>query len=694
MAASAANPAPRSALSLLLRSKDIVMAFSLVLIVALLVIPLPTGLIDLLVAVSIAISIGIVLITMYIHQPLEFSVFPTVLLLITLLRMGINVSISRSILLNGSAGKIVEAFGNLIVGGNYVVGLVIFMILMINQFVVINSGAGRVAEVAARFTLDAMPGKQLAIDADLNAGLIDETQARARRKAIESEADFYGAMDGASKFVRGDAVAAIIIMLVNILGGFAIGILQRGMPFAGALQTYVLLTIGAGLAIQVPSLLISAASGLIVTRSTSESSLGNDLFGQIANFNVLVVASVITGLMVFVPGLPPLPFAMIAIAIGSGAYMVHRNKKAELAAVEAAAIPAPAPALEPPEQMLQMVVVDPLELEIGYGLIPMIDDNDLDNLLKRITGIRRQMMAELGLILPVVRIRDNLRLAPQGYRIKVRGQEVASGEIVQDKLMAIPGSEAGEPVQGLATREPAFGLPALWINESQQSQAELRGYTVVTPLTVLSTHLTEIIRAHAADLLNRQMVQDMLNQLKQRSSAAVDGVIPELLNLSEVQSILRNLLSERIPIRDLSGILEVLAAHAHQTRDPNILAEAVRQTMANTISSQYRDERNVLHVFTISPQLEATLRSSLVATESGPGFQIDAVLAQRVLNRLGEQMEALANTGNIPVLLCPRELRLAIRHLVEQALPNLVVLAFSEVNQGTKVKSHGNVSLE
>jgi flagellar biosynthesis protein FlhA len=344
--------------------------------------------------------------------------------------------------------------------------------------------------------------------------------------------------------------------------------------------------------------------------------------------------------------------------------------------------------------MLQMVVVDPLELEIGYSLIPLIDENDQDNLLKRITGIRRQMMAEMGLILPVVRIRDNLRLAPQGYRIKVRGQEVASGEMVLDKLMAIPGSEASEPVPGTATREPAFGLPALWIGETQQSQAELRGYTVVTPLTVLSTHMTEIIRSHAADLLNRQMVQDMLNQLKQRSSAAVDGVIPDLLNLSELQSILRNLLSERIPIRDLSGILEVLAAHAHQTRDPNILAEAVRQTMANTISSQYRDERNVLHVFTISPQLEATLRSSLVATESGPGFQIDAVLAQRILNKLGEQMEALANTGNIPVLLCPRELRLALRRLVEQSLPNLIVLAFSEVNQGTRVKAHGNVNLE
>jgi flagellar biosynthesis protein FlhA len=682
-------------LATLVRSKDMVMALSLVLIVALLIIPIPTGLIDLLVALSIALSIGIMLMTMYIHQPLEFSVFPTVLLLVTLLRMGINVSISRSILLNGNAGKIVETFGNLIVGGNYVVGFVIFLILMIIQFVVINSGAGRVAEVAARFTLDAMPGKQMAIDADLNAGLIDETQARQRRKAIETEADFYGAMDGASKFVRGDAVAAIIIMLVNILGGFVIGVVQRGMPFANALQSYALLTIGAGLAIQVPSLLVSAGAGLIVTRSTSESSLGTDLFGQISNFNVMAVAAVITALMAFVPGLPQLPFALIAVALGAGAFLVNKNKvAAETAAVAAETAAAPSSELETPEQMLQMVVVDPLELEIGYSLIPMIDDNEQDNLLRRITGIRRQVMAEMGLVLPVVRIRDNLRLAPQGYRIKVRGQEVASSEIILDNLMAIPGSDVEEPVQGLAAREPAFGLPALWINEGQQGQAELRGYTVVTPLTVLSTHLTEIIRSHAADLLNRQMVQDMLNQLKQRSAAAVEGVIPELLNLSDLQNVLRNLLRERIPIRDLSGILEVLASHAPLTRDPNILAEAIRQTMANTISSQYRDERSVLHVFTLSPQLESALRSSLVAAENGPGFQIDAILAQRILARLGEQMEVLANSGNFPILLCPRELRLAIRRLVEQSLPNLVVMAFSEVSQGTKVKAHGIVNLE
>lgn len=691
--------APRNpilvALQSLLRSNDIVMALSLVILVGMLLIPLPSFLVDLAVALSIAASIGIVLLTMFIHQPMEFSVFPTVLLLVTLFRLGINVSVSRLILLSGEAGQIITTFGNLIVGGNYVVGVVIFLILMIIQFVVINSGAGRVAEVAARFTLDAMPGKQLAIDADLNAGLIDETQARQRRKAIETEADFYGAMDGASKFVRGDAIAAIIIMLVNIIGGFVIGVLQRGMDLTTALQTYVLLTIGAGLAVQVPSLLVSAAAGLIVTRSTSETSLGNEVSGQISNFNVLAVGAVIVGLMTLVPGLPTLPFVLVSLGLGVGAYFVNRAQVKSVAQLEAAALPAlTASEPETPEQMLEMVVVDPIELEIGYSLIPIIDEDSQDNLLRRITGIRRQLMSEMGLILPVVRIRDNLRLPPQAYRIKIRGQEVAASEIMLDRLLAIPGADIDEPLQGLETQEPAFGLPALWISETDQGQAELKGYTVVTPLSVLCTHLTEVVRGNASDLLSRQLVQEMLNQLRQRAPASVEGVVPDMLNLGELQGVLRNLLRERIPIRDLSGILEVLANNAHMTRDPHILAEAVRQSMANTISSQYKDEVNTLHVFTLAPQLEATLRSSLVSADGSPGFQIDALLAQQVLVRTGEQMEALAQLGYYPILLCPRELRLAFRRLVEQSLPNLIVMAFSEVGQGIKVKAHGMVKME
>jgi flagellar biosynthesis protein FlhA len=684
---------PFSSLQNLLKSKDLALAFGLIIIVGLLIIPMPASAVDLLVVANLALSIGVILLTMYISQPMEFSVFPTFLLLVTLLRLGINISASRLILLEANAGKVIETFGTMIVGGNYVVGVVIFLMLMIIQFVVINSGAGRVAEVSARFTLDAMPGKQLSIDADLNAGLIDETDARARRRAIETEADFYGAMDGASKFVRGDSIAAIIIMLVNVIGGFIIGMLQHNMDIMKALQTYTLLTVGAGLAIQIPALLVSSAAGLIVTRSTSEKSLGTDLFGQLSNFNSLTVGAGIIGLMVFVPGLPKLPIILVSGGLGTAAFFVQRAKEKERQQIAAPAATAVAEEPETPEDMLNMVVIDPMELEIGYNLIPLIDNDSSDNLLRRITGIRRQIMAELGLILPVVRIRDNLRLQPTQYRIKIRGQEVAKGELMLDHQLAIPGSEADENMKGIKTTEPAFGLPALWITDAEQGRAELMGYTVVNSLSVLSTHLTELVRGYAPDLLNRQMVQEMLNQLKTRSPASVEGVIPESITLSEFQSILRNLLRERIPIRDLSGILEVVANNSSITRDPNILAEAVRQTMAHTLSSLYRDDTGTLHVFTLAPQLESALRSSLGATDTGVGFQVDASLAQAILNKTGEQMEVIAHLGFMPLLLCPRELRLAFRRLVEQTLPNLIVLAYSEVSPGTKVKAHGMVEM-
>lgn len=676
----------------LFRSKDMVMALSLMAIIILMIIPLPSFVVDVLLAVSFAISIAVLMISMYISHPTEFSVFPTVLLLVTLLRLAINISVSRLILVNGEAGKVVETFGGLIVGGNYVVGVVIFLMIMIIQFVVINSGASRVAEVAARFTLDAMPGKQLAIDADLNAGLIDEAESRRRRKAIETEADFYGAMDGSSKFVRGDAIAAVIIMLVNIIGGFLIGVVQLQIPLEQALQTYVRLTVGAGLAIQVPALLISAAAGLIVTRSTSESSLGNELFGQLSNFNVLAITAFLVALFMFVPGLPPLPFAGISIGLGTAAFFVNKLKTEEAKqAEEAEAVPVSEP--ETPEQMLEMVVVDPMELEIGYSLIPLIDSGEQDNLLRRITSIRRQLMMELGIVLPVVRIRDNLHLSPQAYRVKVRGQEVASGELLLDRLLAIPGSATSGAVHGIETVEPAFGLPALWITEADHNQAELKGYTVVNPFSVLGTHLTEIVRTYAADLIDRQAVQEMLNQLRQKSPASVEGIIPDMLSLGDLQNVLRILLRERIPIRDLGGILEVLANNAPITRDPNVLSEAVRQNMARTISNIFRDGSDTLHVFTLAPQLESHLRSSLIPIENGPGFQIDAGLAQKILVKTGEQMEKMAEAGFMPLLLCPRELRLALRRLMEQSLPNLVVLAYSEVSQGTKVKAHGMVQL-
>jgi len=674
----------------ILRSSDYALAIGVILIVLLLILPLPPLIIDLLLAVNLALSIGILLLTLYIAQPMDFSVFPTLLLLVTLFRLGINIAISRLILVQGNAGKMVETFGNLLLGGNYVVGVVIFLMLMIIQFVVINNGAGRVAEVAARFTLDAMPGKQLAIDADLNAGLIDEEEARRRRRQIELEADFYGSMDGASKFVKGDSVAALIIMVVNILGGFAIGVLQRGLALMDALQSYTLLTIGAGLAIQVPALLISAASGLVVTRNASERSLGNEIFGQFSNFNALAAGAAMMVLIALVPGIPKWPFLILAALLGGAAYLVRQSAQRE--AVATIEQPASAkPEAESPSDMLEVVVVDPVELEIGYGLIPLIDEAAPDNLLRRITNLRRQLATELGLILPIVRIRDNLRLAPQAYCVKIRGQEVARGELLVDHMLAIPTSTASETLKGIQTTEPAFGLPALWITEAESGRAELLGYTVVTPLSVLSTHLAELFRRHAPELLDRQMVQEMVNHLKTRSPAAVEGVVPDLISLGELQAVLRNLLSERVPIRNLAGILEVIATHINTTRDPDILAEAVRQSMAGAISNPYRDENNCLHVFTLSPQLESTLREALSASNNGLNFQIDAALAQRILTGTAEQMEKLAQAGYYPILLCPRELRLAFRRLVHPVLPNLIVLAFSEVSPGTRVQSHGMV---
>ena len=683
-------------LQTLLRSSEVTIAVALIVIVGMMIVPLHPAILDILMVANLGLSFGLILLSIYIEQPSKFSVFPTLLLIITLFRLALNISASRLILLSGSAGGVVYTFGNIVVGGNYVVGVVVFVMLMIIQFMVINSGSARVAEVAARFTLDAMPGKQMSIDADLNAGIIDEKEALRRRKDIQADADFYGAMDGGIKFVRGDTTASIIVMLVNIIGGVLTGILMRQMDAMQALQSYTLITVGAGLAIQIPALLVSSAAGFIVTRTTSEEGFGKSLVHQLSNFNALSIGSMVIVAMALIPGAPKIPFMLIGLLLGGGAYMLWRSKQQPLAAEEEAPSAAGVPMLrepESPQAMLEMLVVDPLELEVGYGLIPLIDEERPDNLLRRITGIRRQIMTELGLVLPVVRVRDNLRLPPQAYRIKVRGEEVGRGELMLDRLLAIPSADSEVKIQGIPTTEPAFGLPALWIMESDKGRAELSGYTVVNPLSVLSTHVTEVVREYAPDLLSRQMVKEMIQEVELKSPATLEGLIPELLSLSDVQSVLRNLLDEKVSIRDMVGILEVLANNARITRDQNILTEAVRQSMARSLSNQYRDEENYLHVFTLSPQLETQLRDSLVHKEGSLGFQIDAAFAQAILTRIGEQMERLAEAGFLPIMLVPRELRLAIRRLVHQALPNLVVLAFSEVSPGTRVQAHGMVDV-
>ena len=689
-----ANSSPLAGLRAALRSNDAILAVAVLLILALMIIPLPPLALDLLVAFNFALSAGIILIAMYIREPLDFSVFPSVLLLITLFRLGLNVAASRLILLDADAGKVVSTFGQMLVGGNYVVGVVVFLTLMIIQFVVITNGAGRVAEVAARFTLDAMPGKQLAIDADLNAGAITESDARRRRRIIETEADFYGAMDGASKFVRGDAIAAVAIVLVNIVGGFLVGMFQLRLSLLEALQTYTLLTVGSGLVVQIPALLVSTAAGLIVTRSASEESLGNDVMAQLGNPSALAVVTVLVLGMMLIPGLPKIPFLLIGSATGSAAYFLWQKKQKQ------AALPAPAAPAAPAESqddVTGLLGVDALELEIGYGLIPLVGEERAENLLRRVTAIRRQMATELGIVLPKVRIRDNLTLAAHAYRIKLRGEEIARGEIVMDRYLAIGvadgSSKVGPELSGIKTTEPAFGLPALWITETQRGQAELAGYTVVDPISVITTHLTEIIRLHSASLMGRQQVQELLDRVKKESPAAVDGLVPDLLTLGELQEVLRNLLRERLSVRDLPTILEVLANNARLTRDPDVLAEAARQSMARTITNLYRHDDGRLHVITLAPALESQLKSSLASSERGLSLQIDAERAHLLLQKTGEEMEKMAGQGYQPILLCAREVRLAFRRFAERVLPNLLVIAFSEIAPGVPVQAHGVIDV-
>ncbi|MBN1267475.1 MAG: flagellar biosynthesis protein FlhA [Anaerolineales bacterium] len=675
-------------LEMIARSKDAALAVLMLLILLMIIVPLPALVIDMLIAFNLALSISILLTAMYISRPLDFSAFPTILLMATLFRLGINIAVSRSILLEAQAGKVIETFGSLVVGGNYVVGVVVFLMLMIIQFVVITNGTGRVAEVAARFTLDAMPGKQLSIDADLNSGLIDEDDARRRRKDIAAEADFYGAMDGSVKFVKGDATAGLIIVAVNIIGGFVIGALMYDMTVMESLQQYTLLTVGSGLVVQISALLVSTAAGLIVTRSTADSSLGSDVIGQLSNVQALGLVSAMLMAVALVPGMPKVPFIGLALILAGATYAAWQatKREEELPVVEEARP-------EGPEDMYGMLMVDPVELEIGYGLIPLVSEDRSDNLLRRITSIRRQIAGELGMVLPIVRVRDNLRLSPNEYLVKIRGEEVARGELMLERQLAIPGSQADGQLSGVRTREPAFGLPALWITDTDKARAEMMGYTVVDPVSVLSTHLTEIVREQAPELLGRQEVQEMIDRVRRERPAAVEGLVPEQLSLGRVQAVLRNLLKERVPIRDLAGILEILANNAGITQDPGILSEAVRQRMARTLSNQYRDDTKTLNVFTLSPVVELHLKQALVSSEDGLALQLDPSVARAVLSAIGEKMEQMAHTGNMPILLTSREIRRALRLLVERSLPGLTILAFSEVSQGTKVQAHGMVEL-
>ncbi|MBI2939772.1 MAG: flagellar biosynthesis protein FlhA [Chloroflexi bacterium] len=666
---------------------DVFLAAGVILIIGMMVIPLPTLLLDLLLALNIATALLVVLVAMYSSEPLEFSVFPSLLLLLTLFRLGLNVSATRLILLQGDAGSIIESFGSFVIGGNFVVGIVIFMILLIIQFIVITNGAGRVAEVAARFTLDAMPGKQMAIDADLNAGIINEQEARRRRRAIEREADFYGAMDGASKFVRGDAIAAIIIVIVNIVGGFAVGALQQGLGLGEALQRYSLLTVGEGLVSQLPALLTSTAAGIIVTRSTSEANLGTDIAHDLlGNPRALLITGTVLIILGLVPGLPKIPFFLVGGLVAGGGYYLYRQR---LAAAAAPPEPAPAEAPSGPESVVELLQVDPMELEIGYGLIPLVDTEQGGNLLNRITLIRRQLALDLGIVLPPIRVRDNLQLRPNTYVVKLRGVEIARGDLLLSHYLAMNPGVAEEGLEGIQTTEPAFGLPALWIPAGDRERAEMLGYTVVDPASVLTTHLTEVIKVYAPSILSRQDVQTLLNNLKRDHQALIEELVPSLLTVGEVQKVLQNLLREHVSIRDLATILEALADHARATRDSDLLTEHARRALARTISSQYRDEHNVVHAAMLSPQLEQQLASLLQETDQGMAIALEPARAQRLLQRLSTEMERLAMGGHPAVVLCSSRIRAPLRRLTERSLPSLAVLSFGEISSQVNVQTSG-----
>lgn len=674
----------------LARHADLVMVAGVILILVMMVVPLPSGVLDVLLALNISVSLAILIITMYITQPLQFASFPSILLISTLFRLALNVSSTRLILLHGYAGRIIEAFGQFVVGGNYVVGLVVFIILVVIQFVVITNGAGRVAEVAARFTLDAMPGKQMSIDADMNAGLITEAEARQRRREIEREADFYGAMDGASKFVRGDAVAGIVIIIVNIVGGIVIGMLQQGRSLTDAMATFTLLTVGDGLVSQIPALLISTATGIIVTRSASESNLGSDVASQVLAhprvFAVLAAALLVFGL---VPGLPTLPFLVMAGGSAALAYVLHRGAAAPPAA-------APAPAEDKRDAALDVTSalgVEDMEMEIGYGLIPMVDEQAGGDLFPRLTMVRRQVAGELGIVVPPIRVRDNLQLPANTYVIKIRGLEVARGEVMPGRLLAMNPGTVREEVPGIPTKEPAFGLPALWIAAEDKDRAEIAGYTVVDPTSTIATHLSEVIKAHARELVGRQEVQNLIDRVKEKYPAVVKELVPDLLTLGEIQKVLGNLLDEQISIRDLVTILEALADAARITKDPVSLTEHARQALARYITRKHMSPDGVIHAITVDPALEQVVASAIQEGPQGSYIALEPSVARELVARAADEMEKALSQGLSPVILCSAAVRPYIRALLARAIPGVVVLSYSEILPEVNVTAVGMVSV-
>ena len=677
------------------KSGTAILGIGVIGVLIIMIIPLPTFLLDLLLSFNITISIVILLMSMYVLRPLDLSSFPSILLTVTLLRLSLNVASKRLILLRGNegtaaAGQVIKAFGTFVVGGNYLVGLIVFFVLTLINFVVITKGATRIAEVAARFTLDAMPGKQMSIDADLNAGLITEADARRRRADTEREADFYGAMDGASKFVRGDAIAGIVIILINIVGGLIIGVLQKGMDIADAAHTYTLLTIGDGLVTQVPALIVSTAAGMLVTRSTASSNLGADLTSQLfVQPKAIATASIMLFIFGLIPGMPKVSFMIISLLSGFLAFNLFRlAKKTEVIKKEEA------PVVATQESVERLLALDLMEVDVGYGLISLVDAAQGGELLQRINSLRKQLALDMGFIIPAIHIRDNLQLKPNEYSFLLKGVEIARGELMPGHFLTIAPEGRGTIIRGVETKEPAFGLPAFWLTEKEKENIQAKGLIVVDCATVVTTHLTEIIKSNADELLGREEVRALLDNLALSHPKVVEELVPNVIPLGTVQKVLQRLLRERISIRDLLTILDTLADYMAITKNVDLLTSYVRQALARTISKQYMDDKGNISVVIVSPEIEDHINNAIQHTEYESYLVADPNLIQRIVNNLQRFISTFTTRGLHPIVLCSPKTRIHLRKVLERFFPNIIILSHNEITRDVNINSLGMVELK
>ncbi len=678
------------------QNSELALALGLIIILGVMIVPLPPVILDLFLALSIAISVGILLMSVYARKPLDFSTFPSILLITTLLRLSLNVASTRNILLKGAAdgtkaaGHIIEAFGEFVVGGNYAVGIIIFLILVVINFIVITKGAGRVAEVSARFTLDAMPGKQMAIDADLNAGLIDDKEAKRRRAEVGQEADFYGSMDGASKFVRGDAIAGILITAINIIGGIIVGVAQNDMTFSDAARTFTLLTVGDGLIAQIPALIISTAAGIITTRNTSSEALGNQVNKEFSAhpkaFYITAAAITVFGL---IPGFPGLPFMMIGALIGFAGFRIEKNKEMVTAAEVSNAVSE----AKPKETLESLLPVELVQLEVGYGIVSIVDAEQNGDLLERISHIRKQFALDWGIIIPSVRIKDNLELRPGGYSIKLKGIEIAKGELMPDHMMAMDPGTVIENMDGVETKEPVFGLPAIWITDDRKDEAQYNGYTVVDLSTIVATHLTEVLKTNLSELFGRQELVKVLDNFKEENPKIVSDLVPDIMPLGTVLKVLQSLLREGVSVRDLRTILETLAEFGSASKDPEALTEYVRQALYRTITERIKGSQGDVPLFTLDRGLEEAVARSIIHTDHGSQLNLDPKVTQTILASLNEKIEEATSQGEKMVVLCSPVIRRHFKKLTEKFIPNMIVVSHNELSPEVNIRSLGTVRL-